>query len=176
MNPFDLLPSEKLYEICEILSDEDLSKFARSSKSISYICQIEINKRKREIEDKISKEISRKELTDLGLVYYDLQVPDGSIHRIELKWIDNGIYNVTQFDNGGDFNELIVTPWILNNLKPPDKKLTYYQVGAHSVRRATIIGETELRRLLENVIRSGYTFSNIRKHIQQGYPPQIKGW
>ena len=46
MNYFDLLPDEKILEICQSMDNRTLNTFIRSNSRISQVCQEILNQRK----------------------------------------------------------------------------------------------------------------------------------
>lgn len=172
MDPFLNFPDDKLYELCEGLSNEDLNRFARTSKTIQSTCQREINKRLEIFNRKVDEEMAEIKaemdkvtiivngapiLKNYALLYkqrFDRDPIGKTSHEVLIERFQ-GNYRITQRDISG--SGLFKSPWILGDLKSPIKKDEYKAEDLSFFTRVAILkNDSELRKAVENIVRLGY--------------------
>jgi len=65
-SPFSILSDDKIYEICEKLDDQSLSKFVRSSEHIRSVCQPILNERYGKLSEKEKQDIFIRKLDKIS--------------------------------------------------------------------------------------------------------------
>lgn len=176
-NPFDLIPNEILYQMCESWPTETLLNMSETHIRIYNVCFDIIEKRKQEFV--LNQKIEQILNFNVFKAYSDL-------NSKELIWYDSGFYR-QEVDLGPagsyqEFQQLQSTidlnllsqryPWLLPEVKIQDQGVTYLKSAVWL--RSTQISDKEiLKSLLKRLYNAGYKIISGTIELQKNQPLEV---